>query len=570
MELSEKVARRVNEGSAGNTTKRKSRNSPFGGMNQTEFSGQSSFVNQPSRSQLQRGSRLQKGSKEKPKEPRNNDDTFHALKMQQALAKVSYSHRNTVKDRIREVDSFAAFPLLPAVSEAITSQVLAGLEEVVPTPIQRLAIPALLRDPRIRHQEGESNGFESFLLAAETGSGKTLAYTIPVVDAVKRGEAVETKAQFEKDERERNKSIEDPYYITPPAREESQGATTARPRAIILLPSAELVEQITSVLKSLSHKVKFRAAGISGHLSPTIIHNRLFSPNGIDILVTTPQLLESITTSDPNVLSRVKHLVVDEADSLFDRSFAASTSTIIDKSAPSLKQLIMCSATIPRSMDTYLRSRFPRMQRLTTPNLHAVPRRVQLGVVDVAKDPYRDDKDLACAHTIQTISKAASEGDRPGESAIKHILVFVNEREKTQEVAKYLQKKGFDATALNRDIAGKARGDVLAGFTSDTKKVIGSVTGDNETQALTVRPGGLANVKVLVTTDLGSRGIDTVSVRHVILYDVPHSTVDFIHRLGRTGRMGRRGRGIVLVGKGDRRDVVREVREGMFRGQALI
>jgi ATP-dependent RNA helicase MRH4 len=73
-----------------------------------------------------------------------------------------------------------------------------------------------------------------------------------------------------------------------------------------------------------------------------------------------------------------------------------------------------------------------------------------------------------------------------------------------------------------------------------------------------------------VATDLASRGIDTLAVRHVVLYDVPHTTIDFIHRLGRAGRMGRRGRGIVLVGKDDRRDVVSEVKESMFMGQALI
>jgi len=61
-----------------------------------------------------------------------------------------------------------------------------------------------------------------------------------------------------------------------------------------------------------------------------------------------------------------------------------------------------------------------------------------------------------------------------------------------------------------------------------------------------------------------------VAVRHVILYDVPHTTIDFIHRLGRTGRMGRRGRGIVLLGPGDRADVVSEVRDAMFKGMALI
>ena len=80
----------------------------------------------------------------------------------------------------------------------------------------------------------------------------------------------------------------------------------------------------------------------------------------------------------------------------------------------------------------------------------------------------------------------------------------------------------------------------------------------------------LPNTKVLVTTDLGSRGIDTLAVRHVLLYDVPHSTIDFIHRLGRVGRMNRRGRGIVLVGKKDRRDVVKEVKDAMFQGKALI
>jgi ATP-dependent RNA helicase MRH4 len=80
----------------------------------------------------------------------------------------------------------------------------------------------------------------------------------------------------------------------------------------------------------------------------------------------------------------------------------------------------------------------------------------------------------------------------------------------------------------------------------------------------------LKGVKVLVTTDIASRGIDTTAAKTVILYTVPHTSIDFIHRLGRVGRMGRRGRGIVLVGRGDRKDVVREVREGMFKGMALI
>jgi ATP-dependent RNA helicase MRH4, mitochondrial len=570
MALSDTVDQPVKSNQTSQAAKRKSRNSPFGGMNQSQYSGSSTFVNKPSRSQTQRSSRFQRAAP-KEKTVRSNEDTFHALKMQQALAKVSYSLRNTVKSRIKDVDSFTEFPLLPAVSEAIATQALPGLEEIIPTPVQRLAIPALMGTIKGRPNKESSSPFETFLLAAETGSGKTLAYSIPVIDAVKRLEAIDEEKRVEAELNEEQRRIDDPTYVKPPERSDVPHTTTARPKAIILLPSAELVEQITGVLKTLSHTVKFRAAGISAALTPTVIRKRLFSPNGIDILVATPHLLESITTSDPNVLSRVKYLVIDEADSLMDRSFSSITSTIIDKSSPSLKQLIMCSATIPRSLDNYLRSRFPEMRRLTTPNLHAIPRRVQLGVVDVVKEPYRGNKDLACANTIWTLGKSGGSEDAGQDLLTKRILVFVNEREKTNQLADYLRSKGIDAQALNRDTTGHRRGDVLEGFTSDKPEAPVPSTQEDDVLLPARRPGRmLPNVKVLVTTDLGSRGIDTVAVRQVILYDVPHSTVDFIHRLGRTGRMGRRGRGIVLVGKGDRRDVVKEVREGMFRGQALI
>lgn len=180
---------------------------------------------------------------------------------------------------------------------------------------------------------------------------------------------------------------------------------------------------------------------------------------------------------------------------------------------------------------------------------------------------------LACADTIWQIGKSAGEYDpAEGKEAVptKRVLVFVNEREDTETVAQYLQKKGIDALAFHRDTDPSRQAKTLASFTgSDTSTAIkASTTEPAKPESASKRT--LPNTKVIVTTDLGSRGIDTVSVRHVILYDVPHTTIDFIHRLGRTGRMGRRGRGIVLLGPGDRSDVVKEVREAMFRGEALI
>jgi len=517
--------------------------------------------------------------------------------MHKALGTVSYGQRNSIKAKIAERDSFDEFNLLPIIKESISSQALAGLVDITPTPVQRLAIPVLSgNESRAVRRKASTTGkkeMEQFLLAAETGSGKTLAYLLPVLDAVKRAEAIDAELEAKKKAQEVEEEMKnrDPHFVKPPPLSDAPHSTTARPRAIILLPTSELVSQVGAVAKLLSHKIKFRSALISSAYTGKVIRNRLFAPTGIDVLISTPHLLASISESDPNILSRVTHLVIDEADSLFDRSFAPSTSTIIAKATPSIKQLILCSATIPRSLDSYMRRTFPDMRRLVTPNLHAIPRHVQLSVVDVEKDPYRGNKMLACADTIMSIGKASAEYGKPG--SITHILVFVNEREKSQEVAEYLDLKGIDALALNRDTPEQRQSETLSEFTTLMKNQSPVATvdvseppnapkyvtwGPSSTSLPSTNPASppmsgrrrLPNTKVLVSTDLGSRGIDTLAVKNVILFDVPHSTVDFIHRLGRTGRMGRRGRGFVLVGKHDRRDVVREVREGMFKGQALI
>ena len=583
MSLSPKVSRAPDRiAPSGRPIGRKT-NSPFAGMNKI-----TADIHRPPRGRSDAEIRRSSRGRE---QPRKVQEPFHALKMQRALSPISYGRRTSIKEKIRERDSFDDFPLLSSVKESLYTQALAGMQDVVATPIQRLAIPALLgnetRAARRKSLTSEKTVMEQFLLAAETGSGKTLAYLLPILDSLKRAEAAdaqreaEAKAKVEEDRKDLNF-----HALEPPPLTNAPHPTTGRPRAIILLPTSELVTQVSNLAKLLSHVVKFRSAPISSAYSAKVIRNRLFAPTGIDLLVSTPHLLASVSESDPNILSRVSHLVIDEADSLLDKSFAPSTSAVIDKATPSLQQLILCSATIPRSLDSYLRKRFPDMRRLVTPNLHAIPRRVQLGVVDVEKEPYRGNKNLACADTIWTIGKTAAENEADSElSDVKRMLVFVNEREKTQEVAEYLCSKGIDAIALNRDTPEQRQSETLGAFTTSQRENVEIGQAD-----LSVKPSGpnyvpfghrtdsvpvtpkrhLPNTKVLVATDLGSRGIDTLAVRHVILYDVPHSTIDFIHRLGRTGRMGRRGRGIVLVGRNDRRDVVREVKEGMFKGQALL
>ncbi|KAH8696011.1 P-loop containing nucleoside triphosphate hydrolase protein [Talaromyces proteolyticus] len=520
---------------------------------------------------------------------------YKALKMQTTLAPMTYHQRTSIKEKIASIMNFDQFNLLPVVQDSISTQALPGLVDIAPTPIQKVAIPALLKGPdqnkkKQKKPEDVELKYNQYLLAAETGSGKTLAYLVPVIDTIKRLDIAEQEAK-EREEAAKAKEAEKKVLdIEPPELSENLTSKAGRPKAIILLPTSELVAQVGDKVKAFAHTVKFRSGRITSADSARKIRNIVFNPAGIDVLVSTPHLLASIAKTDPYVLSHVQHIVVDEADSLLDKSFAPITTEIIDKSASSLKQLILCSATIPRSLDSFLRKKFPNIHRLATPNLHAIPRRVQLGVVDVDKDPYRGNRNIACADIIWSLGKAG-ESETMGpftrymDPEVKKILVFVNEREEADEVARYLASRGIDAVSFSRD-SSKRNADVLRDFTEPRripnpedimeKQRLRRVQQSElpfvmePSEAKEEHGSKLLRTKVMVTTDLGSRGIDTLAVRTVILYHVPHTTIDFIHRLGRVGRMGKRGRGIVLVGRKDRKDVVREVREAMYRGTALI
>lgn len=561
----------------------KSLESPFGGMNRTDPGPRLR-----GRLAMQRESPLSDaGSKKATYISKNKDSRplFHALKMQEALVPLGYPARMALKDKLDKIEDFKQLGLRQDILDAVHNQALGYLEYLTPTPAQKLAIPALLsqKGQFEKMKNTTEHYYDKFLIAAETGSGKTLAYLLPIIQQIKIREDIEkaeAAARAEKDAQEKTKRrAENVFEVEEPklADKQDPDSATGRPRALILLPSSELVDQVGKVAKVMSHTVKYRTAAVSSTNSATVIRNRIFNPNGIDIIVATPHLLSSIAETEPNILSKVNYIVVDEADSLFDRSFRDITLNIIDRAAPSLKQLILCSATIPKSLDTFIDKRFPTMKRLVTPKLHAIPRRVQLGVVDIEKEPYHGNRILACADVIWQLGRAEHD-DTGSHHTIKHIIVFVNEREKAEELTTFLTSKGIDAIALTRDTSEARRGDILDSFTSPSR-VEGEMkasrkggyvpfqTATEEAKSSTKR---LANTKVLVTTDLGSRGIDTLAVRHAILYDVPHTTIDFVHRLGRLGRMNRRGRGIVLVGKKDRKDIVREVREAMHKGQALI
>ena len=324
---------------------------PFGGMNQTTVpQGLRDRSPRPPPRPSRRGEdRDKRGS-------RNDERRTKAMKMHSALATISTGHRTRTKESISIIDSFGQLELLPSVKQAISEEALKGMVNLTPTPIQRLAIPALIgqqmgRRSRTRHTPGR----QEFLLAAETGSGKTLAYLLPIVNAIKIEEESDPAiAAYREYFSTQMANMEKPDYTGP--WQFGPHPTMARPKAIILVPSAELVDQVGAVAKSLSHVVKFKSTRFSATVPANIIRSVMYSPSGIDLIVSTPHLLSSMADTDPNILSRVRHLVIDEADSLFDRSFAPVTTSILDRALPSLKNLRRQS---PRGLTTTSRQNSP-------------------------------------------------------------------------------------------------------------------------------------------------------------------------------------------------------------------
>ncbi|CCG83153.1 ATP-dependent RNA helicase mrh4,mitochondrial [Taphrina deformans PYCC 5710] len=412
--------------------------------------------------------------------------------------------------------TFQSLRLSPAVLKAIDTAALKDLEYVEPSIIQSLAIPPILRSARTQE-------LHTYLLAAETGSGKTLAYLAPVLQLLKDEETGAVQ----------------------PIRQ------VGRPRCVILLPSAELVKQVGVLVKAMSHVTKVSSAVILPEFDFRRTKNQVLM-NPIDILITMPFRLANLVDEGILKLNNTSHVIIDEADTLLDVSFADSVRPLIAK-ATNARTLTFCSATIPRSMDTYLRKTYPNIERLVSPRIHSIPRRISTKFVDVAKD-FKGDKNTAVHQILRDLQLDTTE---PGKT--KRVILFVNKREDVTRVTDFINSKGIQALPFSRDI--EERESNIKGFLAQESK---------EKPLTTSGVQDRLSMQVLITTDLASRGIDTTTVKNVIIYDTPHSTIDLLHRIGRTGRAGRRGTAYILLSKKRGEQWIEDVKKLSIKGQPLI
>ncbi|KAK9480570.1 P-loop containing nucleoside triphosphate hydrolase protein [Lipomyces japonicus] len=477
-----------------------------------------------------------------------------------ALTNIPFEERNPLNATIARLNSFESLKLLPVIRLALYNRALQAFDEKKPSPVQSLAIQRIQRlapstvrmkertlvTPAQESSESDEKYYErkklkktlpaiksklqSFLIAAETGSGKTLAYLLPLMSQLKEEELNNAPAIWPLDDGA-------PYI-----------------RSVVVVPTAELVVQVLGLIKDMSHDIKLSSCGLTRESSLRAMYN--LARKRVDVLVTTPvpllKLMERM--SEKNLLQHCRRIVVDEADSLMDRSFKEKTESLIN-SAEMLETLIFCSATIPKNFDKFMHEKYPDMERIVTPHLHQVPRRINFSTVDTSAEPFFNDKNKALLQTLYNVDRSDTE---PGK--VKRIVVFLNHRENVDDITKFLKKSGVNAIGLTRDNDMKERSEILDEFVHPSPSLPGQVK---------LVTGKLDTIRVLVTTDIFSRGIDMQAVKTIILYDVPFSSIDLIHRAGRTGRMGRRGRVILLAAKNELKPWLRGLSRTINRGMAL-
>jgi len=296
-------------------------------------------------------------------------------------------------------------------------------------------------------------------------------------------------------------------YALPMLQRLLAAATVANDRRVsglIIVPTRELAMQVGESFRGFSRylpqpiKVLTVFGGVS--INPQMMALR----GGADIVVATPGRLLDLADNNAVRLAEVSTLVLDEADRLLDEGFADELTRVLAL-LPDRRQNLLFSATFPPAVQSLaeLLLRDPARIDIATAKDSAP----DIQQRSIAVDPERRTQLLR--HLIQ-------------HHGWERTLVFVATKYATEHIATKLQRLGIAARALSGDLSQGARTWALADFKA-------------------------GRVKVLIATDVAARGIDVVDLPAVVNFDLPRSTADYTHRIGRTGRAGASGVAVSFV-----------------------
>ena len=273
-------------------------------------------------------------------------------------------------------------------------------------------------------------------------------------------------------------------------------------RALVLTPTRELAAQVEESVRHYGKYLQLQSAVIFGGvgMNPQISQLK----KGVDILVATPGRLLDLQQQGFLDLSTVQMLVLDEADRMLDMGFIHDVKKVLAL-VPKEKQSLLFSATFSSEI------RELAAQLLHSPqSIQVTPENTTVQLIKQVVHPVgRQQKKALLAHIIET-------------KQWSQVLVFCRTKFGANHVADFLNKQGITAMALHGNKSQTARTQALSGFK----------TGE---------------IRVLVATDIAARGIDIDELPHVVNYEIPNISEDYVHRIGRTGRAGASGEAISLV-----------------------
>ncbi len=273
-------------------------------------------------------------------------------------------------------------------------------------------------------------------------------------------------------------------------------------RSLILTPTRELAAQISENVKDYSKFLDIKSTVIFGGVNqnPQVQALR----NGVDILIATPGRLLDLQNQGLLSLAKVEILVLDEADRMLDMGFLRDIKKILNL-LPSKRQNLLFSATFSKEIKQLAQS------ILNHPvTVEATPGNTTAEMVN--HKIYRVDK----GKKTELVIKLIIDGNW------QQVLVFTRTKHGANKLCEKMQKKGITASAIHGNKTQGARTKALAGFKD-------------------------ATIRVLVATDIAARGLDIPLLPHVVNFELPNISEDYIHRIGRTGRAGSSGDAISLV-----------------------
>lgn len=337
----------------------------------------------------------------------------------------------------------------------LSAPLLRALQDVGyenPSPIQAATIPHLLAGRDVLGQ-------------AQTGTGKTASFALPVLDAI----------------------------------DVSQGA----PQALVLAPTRELAIQVAEAFQAYARHIPgFHVLPIYGGQSygPQLSALR----RGVHVVVGTPGRIIDHLDKGSLDISRIKTLVLDEADEMLRMGFIDDVERILQET-PASRQTALFSATMPapirRIAQTYLQD----------------PAEVTIAAKTTTAENIRQRYWLVSGmHKLDALTRILEVEEFDG------MIIFTRTKQATEELAQKLDARGFSALAINGDMNQQQR-----------------------ERAIQLLKDG--KIDILVATDVAARGLDVERISHVVNYDVPYDPESYTHRIGRTGRAGRKGEAILFI-----------------------